>query len=245
MTRPSIRVADLRRTFGDTTALDGVTFDVTDPEVVGIAGPNGCGKTTIIRTLLGLLEPSGGDAAVGGVAPTDFAASDRERLGYMPQHEAVYRDLTVAENVAFFARLYGVPDVEAAVDDALSFVDLGHRRDDRVAALSGGMVRRTSLACAVVHDPDVLFLDEPTVGLDPELRAAMWREFRRRRDDGAVLFVSTHYLGEARHCDRVLFLRDGDVLAFDTPQAFRERTGTEDLEDAFLALLDDETEVAT
>jgi ABC-2 type transport system ATP-binding protein len=157
----------------------------------------------------------------------------------MPQHEAVYRDLTARENVAFFARLYGVDDRARAVDRALAFVDLADRADSRVADLSGGMIRRTSLACAVVHDPDVLFLDEPTVGLDPKLRATMWDGFRTRRDDGAVVMVSTHYLGEARHCDRVLFLRDGRVLAFDTPDAFLERTGTDDLEDAFLALLAD------
>jgi ABC-2 type transport system ATP-binding protein len=156
----------------------------------------------------------------------------------MPQHDAVYHDLTVAENVQFFARLYGVDDLQAAVDGALDVVDLSHRAEDRVGTLSGGMVRRASLACAVVHDPAVLFLDEPTVGLDPELRASMWAEFRRRRDDGALLVISTHYLGEALNCDRVILLRDGRIVAFDAPEAFLERTGATDIEDAFLALLD-------
>ncbi|MFB6196942.1 MAG: ABC transporter ATP-binding protein, partial [Halobacteriaceae archaeon] len=168
-------------------------------------------------------------------------ASDRGRIGYMPQHDAVYRDLTVRENVDFFARLYGVSDLTVAVDRALGFVDMQDREDARVTELSGGMVRRTSLACAIVHDPDVLFLDEPTVGLDPELRARMWDGFRARREAGTLVVLSTHYLGEARNCDRVLFLRDGQLVAFDTPQAFLENTGTTDLEDAFLALLEDES----
>jgi ABC-2 type transport system ATP-binding protein len=235
----SLRTDGLRREFGDVTALDGVDLDVDGAEIVGVAGPNGAGKTTLIETLLGLLAPTGGSARVDGTDPLAFSADDRRRLGYMPQHEAVYRDLTARENVAFFARLYGVDDRARAVDRALAVVDLADRADSRVADLSGGMIRRTSLACAVVHDPDVLFLDEPTVGLDPKLRATMWDGFRTRRDDGAVVMVSTHYLGEARHCDRVLFLRDGRVLAFDTPDAFLERTGTDDLEDAFLALLAD------
>lgn len=239
MTDVAIETTDLGRTFGDVTALDGVDLAVAGPEIVGVAGPNGAGKTTLIETLLGLLEPTTGSATVGGTDPLAFDVDDRRRLGYMPQHEAVYRDLTVAENVAFFARLYGVDDRAAAVEAVLDFVDLADRADSRVSDLSGGMIRRTSLACAVVHGPDVLFLDEPTVGLDPQLRSTMWDGFRARRAEGTLVMVSTHYLGEARNCDRVLFLRDGRVLAFDTPDAFLERTGTTDLEAAFLALLDD------
>jgi ABC-2 type transport system ATP-binding protein len=234
----SFRTAGLRREFGDVTALDGVDLAVDGAEIVGVAGPNGAGKTTLIETLLGLLAPTDGTARVDGTDPLAFDADDRRRLGYMPQHEAVYRDLTVRENVDFFARLYGVEDRRSAVDRALEFVDLADRAGSRVSTLSGGMVRRTSLACAVVHDPDLLFLDEPTVGLDPELRASMWEGFRERRDAGATVMVSTHYLGETRNCDRVLFLREGRVLAFDAPDAFLERTGTDDLEAAFLALLE-------
>jgi ABC-2 type transport system ATP-binding protein len=236
----SIRTDDLRRTFDGLTALDGVTLDVDGPKIVGVAGPNGSGKTTLIRALLGLLEPTAGSARVNGTSPLSFGEADRARLGYMPQTDAVYGDLTVRENVSFFARLYDVDDRERAVERALSFVDLDQRAADRIAALSGGMVRRASLACAVVHDPDVLFLDEPTVGLDPQLRAGMWRGFRERRDDGALILVSTHYLGEARNCDQVLFLRDGRVVALDAPGTFLRETGTETLEEAFLSLLDGE-----
>lgn len=237
-----VRADGLRREFGDTTALDGVDLTLADREVVGIAGPNGSGKTTLIRTLLGTLRPTAGTVRVYGTEPTSFTRSDRARLGYMPQRNAVYRDLTVAENVAFFARLYRVDHVDDAVERTLSFVDLTHRRDARIGELSGGMVRRTSLACAIVHDPEMLFLDEPTVGLDPELRATMWDGFRQQRDRGSLILVSTHYLGEARHCDRVLFLRDGRVLAFDAPEVFLARTNTDDLEDAFLALLGDDVD---
>jgi len=235
-TIPRIAADGLRKEFGATTALDDVDLSVEGPTILGVAGPNGSGKTTLVRCLLGAVSPTAGDVRVAGTRPDSFAAADRRRLGYMPQHAAVYDTLTVRENVAFFARLYGVDD-PAAVEDALSVVDLSDRADSRVDELSGGMVRRASLACALVHDPDVLALDEPTVGLDPELRAAMWEEFRERRDDGALVIVSTHYLGEVDRCDRVLLLREGRVLALDSPAGIREQTNTDDLEDAFLALV--------
>lgn len=244
-TDASVSVRGLRREFGSLTALDGVDLAVDGPEIVGVAGPNGSGKTTLIRCLLGLLRPSDGEVRVEGTRPVEFDAADRRRLGYMPQHEAVYRELTVRQNVEFFARLYGVEDREAAVDRALSFVALRDRADARIGKLSGGMVRRTSLACAVVHDPAVVVLDEPTVGLDPRLREEMWAWFRRQRDEGTLALVSTHYLGEAHHCDRVLFLRSGEVLDFDTPEGFLEATGASDLEDAFLELLDRDDSTGT
>lgn len=234
----SIRADDLSREFGSITALDGIDVTVEDPEIVGLVGPNGAGKTTLIRCLLGLLGPTTGSSSIDGTQSTDLDRADRARIGYMPQDVAVYRDLTVRENVAFFARLYGVENPGGAIDEALSFVDLRGREDARIGELSGGMVRRTSLACTLVADPDVLFLDEPTVGLDPELRAGMWDRFQERRDAGTLLVVSTHYLGEADNCDRVLFLRDGRVLAFDRPDALLERTDTSTLTDAFLSLLD-------
>lgn len=235
---PSLAASGLRKEFGAITALDGVDLTVDGPEILGLAGPNGSGKTTLIRCLLGLEDPTAGESSIGGTPTPEFTRADRERIGYMPQDTAVYDDLTVRENVAFFARLYGVKDRSAAVERALGLVDLADRRDARIDELSGGMVRRTSLACAVVHDPDVLVLDEPTVGLDPRLRASMWATFREMRDDGALVLVSTHYLGEASNCDRVCFLRDGRVLDLDSPAAFLDRTGTDDMESAFLSILD-------
>lgn len=234
----SLATDELRKEFGAVTALDDVTLSIDGPTILGVAGPNGSGKTTLIHCLLGLVSPTDGEARVSGTQPASFDATDRKHLGYMPQHTAVYDGLTVRENVAFFAKLYGVDDKTTAIDRALSFVDLEDRADSPIDELSGGMLRRTSLACALVHDPDVLFLDEPTVGLDPKLRAAMWDGFRRRRDDGTLVVVSTHYLDEVKHCDRVLFLREGRVLALESPEAMLDATGADDLESAFLALLE-------
>lgn len=233
----SIRTEALSRTFGDVTAVDGVDLDLDGAQILGIAGPNGAGKTTLLRIVLGLIKPTSGTSRVNGVPSLELTAADRRRIGYMPQNRAIYQDLSVRGNVEFFAQLYGVNDREAATDAVLELVDLADRGESLVSELSGGMIRRASLASALVHDPDILILDEPTVGLDPALRAEMWQTFRERRDEGTLILVSTHYLGEARHCDEVLFLRDGQVLDLDTPQAFLERTGTEDLEDAFLELL--------
>jgi len=239
MAEPSLSITGLRREFGSVTALDGVDLDLTGAGIVGLAGPNASGKTTLIRCLLGRLTPTDGSSAINGTLSLALEAEDRRSIGYMPQREAIYEDLSPRANAGFFARLYGLDDPMAAVDRALDVVELTHRQDDPVKDLSGGMIRRASLACAIVHDPQVLFLDEPTVGLDPELRSSMWDTFRTWRDAGSLILVSTHYLGEATRCDNVLFLRDGRPLAFDTPAQFLESTGTADLEAAFLQLLDD------
>ena len=236
----AVTVDGIEKSFGETTALRGIDLELAEPSIVGVAGPNGSGKTTLLRCLLGVEAPTAGEARIDGVSARELDAAGRGRIGYMPQHRALYEDLTVRGNLAFFARLYGVENRAEAIDRALAAVALSDRADARIASLSGGMIRRTSLACALVHEPDLLVLDEPTVGLDPELRTAMWDAFRERRADGATIFVSTHYLDEASRCDRVLFLRDGRVLAFDEPQAHLERTGTDSMEAAFLALLEEE-----
>lgn len=236
----TISVQGLRKEFGRIAALDGIELTVDGPQILGLAGPNGSGKTTLIRTILGSVRPTAGDVRVYGREPLSFSRADRRRLGYMPQHTAIYEGLSVRQNVEFFADLYDVQDRGVAVESALDFVDMTDRGEARISELSGGMIRRTSLACALVHGPDLLILDEPTVGLDPKLRAEMWNGFGQRRDDGSTILISTHYLGEVRHCDRVLFLRAGQVLEQGSPAEIRARTGCADMEDAFLTLLDDE-----
>lgn len=237
---PIISVDGLRKEFGRITALDGVDLTLDRAQILGLAGPNGSGKTTLIRTILGSVNPTAGEVRVYGSDPVSFSPRERGRCGYMPQHTAVYEGLSVRENLHFFAKLYDVEDRPSAVESVLEFVDLSDRAGARITDLSGGMIRRTSLACALVHDPDLVILDEPTVGLDPQLRAEMWAGFRERRDSGATILLSTHYLGEVRHCDRVLFLRAGQVLEEGTPEELRVRTGAPDMEGAFLELLADD-----
>ncbi len=235
---PAISVHDLVKKFGEVTALDRVSLDVPSGQVLGLLGPNGAGKTTLIRILLGLARPTSGEALLLG-EPAG-ARSARARVGYMPQDLAVYLDLSVQENVELFGRLYGVPRarLREREQEVLDFVHLTERRRNVVSELSGGMRRRVSLAAALVADPDLLLLDEPTVGVDPELRSEFWEFFHRlTHDRGKTVVLTTHYLEEANRADRVVFLNAGRVLATGAPAGIKSRTGTENLEDAFLRLV--------
>lgn len=238
MTGPAVAVRELHKRYGRVHALRGVSFQVPRGRIVGLVGPNGCGKTTLMRILVGRLRPDGGEARVGGVDPKHLVRG-KVPLGYMPQQGGLYPDLTVAENITFFAALHGVPRPHRreAVLAALRHVALEDRAKTRVSALSGGMQRRASLAGAMVHRPAFLFLDEPTVGVDPEVRDTMWHDLRRLRDHGATIFLSTHYLGEADRCDDVLLMRQGGILAKGTPRQLLARTRTATMDDAFVALL--------
>ena len=228
---PAIRARELVKTFGPIRAVDDVTFDLAPGRIYGLLGPNGSGKTTLIRLLTGLARPTSGHAEVLGVAMP--ARTNLSRIGYMTQADGVYVALTVAENARFFAATYGVRG-EAAVDEALAFVELADRADTITGTLSGGQRRRLSLACALVHRPPVLFLDEPTVGIDPLLRVQFWTHFRALADGGTTIVVSSHVMDEADRCDELLFVRSGKVIARGTGQEVRVRAGTDDLEQAFL-----------
>ena len=220
-----VDVRDLTRRFGDFTAVDGVSFDIGRGEVVGYLGPNGSGKTTTIRMLLGLLRPTSGSATVLGMDVVRDAEAIRPKAGYMSQRFALYEDLTVAENLRFYGAVYGIPRARMAarVDDMLALVGLAGQRDERAGALAGGWRQRLAMAIALVHEPPLLFLDEPTSGVDPEARRAFWDIIYELAEAGTTVLVTTHYMDEAEHCGRLGILDRGRLLAMDTPTRLRAR----------------------
>jgi ABC-2 type transport system ATP-binding protein len=233
---PAIRAIDLVKVFGAVRAVDRVSFELAPGRIYGLLGPNGSGKTTLIRLLIGLARATEGRAEVLGIT-----MPDREvlaRIGYMTQSDGIYPTLTVADNARFFAAAYGVRDRDA-VKAALSVVDLADRERWAALELSGGQRRRLSLACALVHGPAVLFLDEPTVGVDPLLRVQFWQHFRSLAAAGTTIVVSSHVMDEADRCDELLFMRSGSVIARGTGDELRERAGTSELEQAFLQFAGD------
>jgi len=194
--------------------------------IVGMIGPSGCGKSTTVRLLLGLYKPTTGRVLTMGKAPTEFAPADRERIGYIPQQFVLYPNLSVAENIHFVSSLYGMPGParRARLDELLEFVEMREARDRLGRQLSGGMQRRLMLAGALMHDPALLFADEPTAGIDPVLRDRFWEQFRKLRDEGRTLFVTTQIVSEAVYCDYVAVMRKGRLLAIDTPEGLRHST---------------------
>ncbi|MEV4266113.1 ABC transporter ATP-binding protein [Kribbella sp. NPDC049584] len=219
---------------GDREVLHGVGFDLRTGSVTGLLGPSGCGKTTLIRAIVGLQAKVTGDVSVLGLPAG--ASKLRGRIGYVTQEPSVYGDLTVAENLRFFAAVLGVASSD--VERVIEAVDLTSHAGSRVDRLSGGQRSRASLAAALLGSPELLVLDEPTVGLDPVLRRDLWELFHRLADDGATLLVSSHVMDEASRCDRLLLMRDGELLADDTPDNLLASAGTADIEQAFLTLID-------
>ncbi len=229
--RTPVETRELHKHFGSIRAVDGVDLSVRAGEIYGLLGPNGSGKTTLIRLLVGLQRATAGKAVVLGHSMPSKAVL--ARVGYMPQASALYTDLTVQENIAFFAAMCGQVD-PSQVDAVIALVDLEPRAHDLVRTLSGGMRQRTSLACALVHRPRLLLLDEPTVGIDPQLRATFWSYFRRLADDGVTLVISSHVMDEAERCDRLGLLRQGQLLAEGSAVELQAAAGTATLEEAFL-----------
>jgi ABC-2 type transport system ATP-binding protein len=227
----AVDVENVSKSFGGVKALDGVTLRVRQGEIYGLLGPNGAGKTTLIRSLVGLIVPSGGTVTVLGQRMPNVNVL--RRVGYMTQLAALYPGLSVEENVQFFAAINGA---EGGVDDALELVELDQRRKSVVATLSGGMRQRCSLACALVHKPQLLLLDEPTVGVDPQLRVQFWEEFRRMAAAGTTIIVSSHVMDEAERCQRLGLVQYGRILAEGSPDEVRAQAGTPNLEEAFLRL---------
>jgi ABC-2 type transport system ATP-binding protein len=233
---PAITVENLRVVRGGRVVLPELTTSIAGGAVTGLVGPNGSGKSTLLRAIVGVQRIESGSVRVLGEAAG--SPSLRARIGYMTQAPSVYGDLTVAENLRYFGRLLGVTNGQ--VDSAVRRVALGDLLERIVNRLSGGQRARVSLATALLNEPDVLVLDEPTVGLDPLLRDDLWRTFRALAADGTALLVSSHVLDEAAHCDRLLLLYDGRILADEPPSALLQRTGAENLDEAFLRLVREE-----
>ncbi len=219
---PVVVARELTRRFGDFVAVDHVSFEVYPGEVVGYLGPNGSGKTTTIRMLLGLLRPSEGEAWVLGYSVRTQAEAIRQRVGYMSQRFALYDELTVYENLVFYAGVYGVRE-RARLEEVCRWLGLSPLRDTPVRALPVGWRQRLALAVAIIHRPQILFLDEPTSGVDPSARRAFWDLIYDLTAQGMTAFVTTHYMDEAEYCHRVGIMRQGRLLAMDTPSALKER----------------------
>jgi len=227
----AVEVEEVVKSYGRLRVLDGATIRVRRGEIYGLLGPNGAGKTTLIRTLIGMVIPDTGTVQVLGQRMPDVPILSR--IGYMTQAAALYPDLSVEENVAFFA---AINDAQENVAEALKFVELSERRNTVVSTLSGGMRQRVSLACAVVHRPELLLLDEPTVGIDPVLRNQFWDQFKAMAANGTTIVVSSHVMDEAERCQRLGLIRAGRLLAEGSAQELKSKAGVEKLEDAFLKL---------
>jgi ABC-2 type transport system ATP-binding protein len=231
----AISVVDLRVVRGDAVVLPGLSCEVDAGSVTGLLGPSGSGKSTLMRAIVGVQKVVSGSVDVLG-SPAG-SADLRSRIGYMTQAPSVYGDLTVGENLVFFARVLDEP--EASVDRVLAEVSMEEFRGRPVSRLSGGQRARVSLAAALLGEPDLLVLDEPTVGLDPVLRRDLWELFHGLTERGTTLIVSSHVMDEADRCHALLLLREGGLLAHATPAELRRRTGEDNLEDAFLRLIEE------
>jgi len=221
MNEAVIKVENLTRRFGDFIAVDHINFEIQPGEVVGYLGPNGSGKTTTIRMLLGLLEPSEGKATVLGFDAFKQSEQVRSRVGYMSQKFAIYDDLTVLENLAFYGGVYGINDL-ARIKRTLELVGLTMHDSTLTQTLSAGWRQRLALGIALVHEPKLLFLDEPTSGVDPTARRAFWDLIYQLAETGVTILVTTHYMDEAEYCERVGVMRDGKLLAMDTPSNLKK-----------------------
>lgn len=227
MTTSAITAVELHKRYGHIHALKGVSLEVAPGQIFGLIGANGAGKSTFIRLLVGASRPTSGRLRVLDLDPLRDAAALRQQIGYMPQSPALYEDLSAADNVRFFGRAHRLDNLKLRVAEALEFVELSMRADDPVATLSGGMRQRVSLACAVVHQPSLLLLDEPTAGVDLKLRSAFWRHFSALAEEGTTILVSTHQMDEAVHCHNLAIISEGRIIANETPQSLMQRGRTQ------------------
>jgi ABC-2 type transport system ATP-binding protein len=231
---PMVVIDQLVKLFGRLRAVDNLTMNIRTGETFGLIGPNGSGKTTLIRMLVGLIHPTSGTIHIMNERiPSNKVAA---HIGYMTQLSALYLDLTARENMQFFCNIYGLRGKEQKqrINEMLERVELADRANDVIGNFSGGMRQRLSLACTLVHHPSLLLLDEPTVGVDPELRRSFWDYFAQLNKEGVTIIVSTHHLDEASRCTRLGLMRGGMLLAHDSPQELLRQSGQDNMEDAFL-----------
>ena len=215
----SVRVSSLTRRFDEFTAVDSISFSVNKGEIFGFLGPNGAGKSTTIKMLCGLLAPTSGEGTVAGYSIVDEQEKIKKVIGYMSQRFSLYEDLTIRENLEFFGGIYGLGGaaLRERMDFVLDMVEVGSRRDSLVKTIPGGIRQRLALGTAVIHDPPVIFLDEPTSGVDPLMRRIFWEQIYRFSEAGKTIFVTTHYMDEAEHCQRMALIIAGRIIALDTP----------------------------
>ena len=221
--QPAITTRNLTRHFGDFVAVDGIDFEVRRGEIFGFLGPNGAGKTTTIRMMLGLLSPTAGTVNVLGEPMDEHPERIRPRIGYMAQRFSLYNDLTILQNLRFYGRAYGLDDdvLRERIQDAIRSAGLEGRENTRTKDLSGGWRQRLALNAAILHRPELVFLDEPTAGVDPVSRRAFWNLLYRLVADGVTVFVTTHYMDEAEHCHRLAFIQRGRLTAYGTPKEIK------------------------
>jgi drug efflux transport system ATP-binding protein len=234
----AVVVRGLRKSFGSLVAVDGLDVSIHRGEVFGLLGPNGSGKTTTIRMLCGLMEPTAGSATVVGFDIVQDAEEIRRHIGYMSQRFGLYDDLTVEENIRFYATIYGLYGAERSrrIPELMQELDLGARVGQLAGTLSGGWKQRLSLACAIAHRPAMLFLDEPTAGVDPASRRLFWQKIHGLAARGTTILVTTHYMDEAERCGRLAFLSRGHLIAVGTAEEVRLHFGQPTIEDVFIEL---------
>jgi ABC-2 type transport system ATP-binding protein len=238
----AVEVENLVKRFGDFTAVDHVSFRVRRGEIFGFLGPNGAGKSTAIRVLCGLLRPTSGLARVGGYDVARDPETVRQNIGYMSQKFSLYDDLTVEENLDFFGGVYGVPEERRPEREAfvLRMAGLEDRRTTMTRLLAGGWKQRLALGCAILHEPPILFLDEPTSGVDPIARREFWDLIYQLSETGHTVFVTTHYMDEAEYCHRLALMYKGKIVALDTPAALKQEAGKASMEEVFVATIEEE-----
>ena len=234
----AIQTENLTRTFGDFTAVDNITFEVKQGEIFGFLGANGAGKTTAMRMLTGLLTPSSGKALVSGKDVYSEAEAIKKYIGYMSQKFSLYDDLTSEENIQFYGGIYGIPDKELAkkIDEVIESVGLGDVRKKLVRSLPLGWKQKLAFSISILHNPKIVFLDEPTGGVDPVTRRQFWEKIYEVSDQGITVFVTTHYMDEAEYCDRISIMVDGRMDAIGTPKELKENLDAVSIEDVFIQL---------